>query len=167
MCRGNATRKGAVFPRLYNLGLSLPFAAKLTEFFIGVVDAPRLPHKNIYKLIKQHNLNLASKDQLFDDNAVLVMQDAMFAIFRPELVVENYEANRATGKKAYLLPYIENGKAYHVKGFLNEFKAVADKATTELNKWAEQASQIICLDPAIALTYREEYPRYSSEKANF
>ena len=92
--------KARFFPRLYNLGLSIPFAAKLTEFFIGVVDAPKLPHKNIYKLIKQHNLNLASKDQLFDDNAVLVMQDAMFAIFRPELVVKNYEAHRVMRKKS-------------------------------------------------------------------
>ena len=50
------------------------------------------------------------------------------------------------GKTPYLLPYIENGKAYHVKGFLNKFKTVVDHVTKQLNFWSEKAPEFICLD---------------------
>ena len=93
------------------------FRAKLTEWLIGVVDAPKLPHKNIYKLLKENNLKLARKDQPYDKNAVLVIQDPMFTIFNPDLVVKTMKLIESCGKTPYLLPYIENGKAYHVKGF--------------------------------------------------
>jgi len=57
-------------------------------------------------------------------------------------------------------PFIENGKGQYVKGFLQDFQRTARYAAQQLKKLASMGRPIIGIDPAITLTYREEYRTY-------
>jgi Fe-S oxidoreductase len=55
---------------------------------------------------------------------------------------------------------MENGKAKHVKGYLKEFKKVASRQNQVLKTLNSLGVALVSIEPAIALTYREEYQQY-------
>ena len=56
-----------------------------------------------------------------------------------------------------LLPFKPNGKAQHVKGFLNEFKTTAKNAAEFLNSLSEINAPLVGLDASLVMCYRDEY----------
>ena len=59
---------------------------------------------------------------------------------------------------------MENGKAMHVKGFLDDFQKVVTKTNETLNHYAQYGVSYVTIEPAVALTYREEYAKYAGEQ---
>jgi len=55
----------------------------------------------------------------------------------------------------------ENGKALHSKGFLNRFRKVVAKNIQYLSGLK---GDLVSIDPSIALSYRDEYPRFCDQK---
>ncbi len=56
-----------------------------------------------------------------------------------------------------LLPFSPNGKAQHIKGFLNRFAKTAKKTADFLNRVAKLGMPMVGVDPALVLCYRDEY----------
>jgi Fe-S oxidoreductase len=56
------------------------------------------------------------------------------------------------------MPFFVNGKALVVKGFLARFKALAQRNAEYLNEIGNLGIPMIGLEPAVTLTYRDEYP---------
>ncbi|MGQ7147267.1 hypothetical protein ACUOA8_51985, partial [Escherichia sp. SS-MK2] len=56
-----------------------------------------------------------------------------------------------------LLPFSPNGKAQHIKGFLNRFAKTAKKTADFLNRMAKLGMPMVGVDPALVLCYRDEY----------
>lgn len=56
-----------------------------------------------------------------------------------------------------LLPFKPNGKALHVKGFLSRFAKTAQNQADVLSRLAKLGIPMVGVDPAIVLTYRDEY----------
>ena len=50
-----------------------------------------------------------------------------------------------------------NGKAQHIKGFLNRFAKTAKKTADFLNRMAKLGMPMVGVDPALVLCYRDEY----------
>jgi Fe-S oxidoreductase len=55
------------------------------------------------------------------------------------------------------LPFRENGKALHIKGFMRRFRRVVRRNSRFLTRVAELGLPIIGIEPATTLTYRDEY----------
>ncbi|NKE31422.1 hypothetical protein FVP46_07820, partial [Mycobacterium tuberculosis] len=54
-------------------------------------------------------------------------------------------------------PLAPNGKALHVQGFLRAFERAAIRNATQLAALARSGVALVGLDPAMTLTYRQEY----------
>ena len=56
-----------------------------------------------------------------------------------------------------LLPFKPNGKAMHIKRFLARFSKTAKTQREFLNRVAKLNVPLVGVDPAIVLSYRDEY----------
>jgi Fe-S oxidoreductase len=71
------------------------------------------------------------------------------------------------GFEPHVLEYFENGKALHIKGFLREFGRVVKKTGSLLRQVAALGFPLVGIEPAVVLTYRDEYPKELGGEAGF
>jgi Fe-S oxidoreductase len=100
-------------------------------------------------------------------NSVLLLQDAFTSFYEPNVVLACYDLLSELGFSVYVLPFVENGKGLHVKGFLDRFRKVAEKGSQFLEEAATTGIDIVGLDPAVVLTYRDEYREALGSTANY
>ena len=108
--------------------------------------------------------NLKSLTDEQKSSSVIIVQDPLTSLYEAELVCDHVELFQKLGLKVFVLPYMENGKAMHVKGFLDDFKKVVTKTNETLNHYAQYGVSYVTIEPAVALTYREEYAKYAGEQ---
>lgn len=153
----------AKFPRLFNFGMSLPGVDTLLDKKIGYVDAPRLSVPSLLSRVNPRFLTTieqlerlsAEEKQL----TVAIVQDPFTSYYEAELVDTTLRFLEKLHFRPVLLPFVGNGKPQHVKGFLPEFKATAEKAAAFLNQVHDLHIPMIGLDPSLVLCYRDEYMR--------
>jgi FAD/FMN-containing dehydrogenase/Fe-S oxidoreductase len=151
---------------LYNAGVNLPFFNRLMRDMIGMVDTPLLSSPNYRSLLPKAGVQVLKQI----DPAALRSRDLSHAVFiLPDAITSFYEAGtfvdcvlffKHIGYEPIVAPFIENGKGQHVKGFLQAFRQTASQAATQLQALSSLERPIIGIDPAITLTYREEYRTY-------
>jgi FAD/FMN-containing dehydrogenase/Fe-S oxidoreductase len=153
-------------PWLYNFGLNLPFAKTALTKLTGMIDPPllsdppttlRIKSKFPEMLTFEHMAKLTMDQK---KRAVILIQDPMTSLYEAEVVLAFAEFCKKLDLKLFIAPFNENGKGKHVKGFLTSFRKVAAIQNAELSKWHQTGIPMVCLEPAIALTYREEYVQY-------
>jgi Fe-S oxidoreductase len=59
--------------------------------------------------------------------------------------------------RVFVAPFSPNGKPLHVQGFLGAFALSAEKQARRLRALAEFGVPLVGIDPAMTLTYRQEY----------
>ena len=153
------------FPFFYNMTLRLKLFQFFSKKLLGMVDPPAICYPRLEKKIPKNVLhaNPAQLAKLTDaekEMCVILVQDTVTSLYESDVVKEIAEFIGKLGGKVYLLPLFENGKAKHVKGFLPEFVDVAKKANKILKRFEGFKIPFVGIDPALTLTYREEYPRY-------
>jgi Fe-S oxidoreductase len=74
---------------------------------------------------------------------------------------------RKLGFEPHVLPYFENGKALHIKGFLGRFAKVVARNSALLREVAALGLPLVGIEPAVVLTYRDEYPKLLGQDAGF
>jgi Fe-S oxidoreductase len=130
----------------------------------GLVDIPELGLRTVKAGYKERNLgrfNCETLSRLSDEEkakTVLIVQDSFTTFFEPEVVLGVTDLLLLLGYTPVLLPFFPNGKALHVKGFLRTFAALASRNVARLEKIAALGISLIGLEPAITLTYKDEYP---------
>ena len=150
-------------PFLYNAGLKFPFIESLLRDQVGLVDTPRLSSPTYTALLGQagilvmDHIEPTSLHQRDLSNSVFIVPDAITAFYDARTFVDCVTFFKKIGFEPIVTSFIENGKGQHVKGFLQDFQQTARHATQQLEKLAGLARPIIGIDPAITLTYREEY----------
>ncbi|MFQ3790438.1 hypothetical protein, partial [Halomonas sp. A29] len=85
------------------------------------------------------------------------MQDAFTSHFEAERVMDIVELLARLDVKVFVAPYSPNGKPLHVQGFLGAFARTAEKQARRLRALAEFGVPLVGIDPAMTLTYRQEY----------
>ena len=65
------------------------------------------------------------------------------------------------------MPYFENGKALHIKGFLGAFGKVVARNAELLRAVGALGFPMVGIEPAVVLTYRDEYPKQLEDDAGF
>jgi FAD/FMN-containing dehydrogenase/Fe-S oxidoreductase len=157
----------SLVPRLFNFLMTLTWVKALMRRVVGIVDTPLLPVTSLKASLRSRGATILTVNQLEKlrslasnerQEYVIIVQDAFTTFYEPHVVLAAYDVAVKLGKRPLLLPFFPNGKALAVKGFLGAFRALAQRNCTHLNHVAELGIDMIGIEPAITLTYRDEYP---------
>jgi Fe-S oxidoreductase len=150
-------------PRISNLLMDNPIGRFFTTRVLGIADAPLLDPKPAPTRLRQAGIpmsDLAALSKLGDNAKVVVLvQDAFTTFYEPEVLVAACLLLRKLGYEPHVLPYFENGKALHIKGFLQQFGRVVARNSELLRKVGALGFPLVGVEPAVVLTYRDEYPK--------
>ncbi|WP_331458463.1 D-2-hydroxyglutarate dehydrogenase YdiJ [Aliidiomarina indica] len=164
----------ARFPRIANLFLQNPLTRWLQKVGIGYQDTPRFSVPSLRthcQLLQVMSFTQAQQKldsgQWDPESHVFIVQDAYTSAFDAQVVADFAQVARKLGKEPVLLPFIENGKAAHVKGFLRSFYKKAEGASTFYGQVQRQfKSPLVAMDAASGLVFRDEYRKLGVAHAN-
>ena len=157
-------------PKTFNFFMSQPWVRKLSEKHIGMVDLPMLSAPSLQKQMVTHrsaNLTLEQLEALTPEQkaqTVLVVQDPFTSYYDAQVVADFVRLIDKLGYQPVLLPFSPNGKAQHIKGFVNRFTKTAQKTSDYLNRVAALGMPMVGVDPALVLCYRDEYKQVLGDK---
>jgi FAD/FMN-containing dehydrogenase/Fe-S oxidoreductase len=161
----------ACIPRLANLLMFSALGRFFTARLAGIVDAPKLDPDTAARRLREHAIpmsDLAALRRLPKDApAVIVLQDTFTTFYEPKVLEASCLLLRKLGYQPHVLPYFENGKALHIKGFLRRFEKVVAQNCAMLREIAALGFPMVGIEPAVVLTYRDEYPKLRGEPAGF
>ncbi|MCC5883296.1 MAG: FAD-binding protein [Halomonas sp.] len=148
---------------LYNAALGNRLVDRLLSQHVGLIDSPRLSRARLAKQLRAWgvaeatpvSLSLLSEAQ--KARSVVIVQDAFTSHFEAELVMDIVELLSRLDVKVFVAPYSANGKPLHVQGFVGAFAHTATKQARRLRALAEFGVPLVGIDPAMTLTYRQEY----------
>ncbi|WP_393949723.1 D-2-hydroxyglutarate dehydrogenase YdiJ [Kluyvera intermedia] len=157
-------------PKTFNFFMNQPWVRKLSEKHIGMVDLPMLSAPSLQKQMVTHrsaNLTLEQLETLTPEQkaqTVLVVQDPFTSYYDAQVVADFVRLIDKLGYQPVLLPFSPNGKAQHIKGFVNRFTKTAQKTSDYLNRVAALGMPMVGVDPALVLCYRDEYKQVLGDK---
>jgi Fe-S oxidoreductase len=152
-------------PRLINWFFRKAWFQKLLERWAGIVDSPLLSELRLERGLAARGApkfdprRLATLSAEQKRSTVLVAQDAFTTFYESNVALAAYDVLTRLGLNVVFLPYRQNGKGLHIKGFLDRFKNVVRDNTRFFAKVAELGIPIVGIEPAVTLTYRDEYPK--------
>ncbi len=150
-------------PKTFNFFMSQPWVRSLSAKHIGMVDLPLLSVPSLQRQMVGHRTANMTLEQLEQLNAaqkaktVLVVQDPFTSYYDAQVVADFVRLVEKLGFEPVVLPFSPNGKAQHIKGFLNRFAKTAQKTADFLNRVAQLGMPMVGVDPALVLCYRDEY----------
>lgn len=131
----------------------------------GIVDPPRFSAPSARARLVARGAQTADPARLAmlpsaeRARAVVLVPDAFTTFFDADALVAVYDLLAALGFSPYVARFAPNGKGLHVKGFLRRFERVARRNVALLRPLAEAGVPLVGVDPAVVLTYADEYPR--------
>ncbi|OOF86850.1 hypothetical protein BKG93_01850 [Rodentibacter ratti] len=173
-----------------NLELAAPYMAKQAKFFnyftqlkttqrlvektTGMTDLPLLSTPNLQQQLVEIGYQgkpLEALEQLSaveKEKVLLIVQDPYTSYYDAKVVRDFVALTQKLGFNPILLPFKPNGKAMHVKGFLKRFAKTAKNQAEFLNRVAKLGVPLVGVDPAIVLSYRDEYKEaLQAQRGNF
>lgn len=151
-------------PRLSNLMARLPPIRWLLRRLGGIVDPPAFSHPTARARLKRRGARRATAEALRAlpdaerDRAVVLVPDAFSYFFDADAFVACHDLLAGLGFTPYVAPFVPNGKGLHVKGFLDRFAETARRNVEALRPLAATGAPLVGVDPAVVLTYADEYP---------
>ncbi|MBN6063493.1 D-2-hydroxyglutarate dehydrogenase YdiJ [Aggregatibacter actinomycetemcomitans] len=149
--------------KFFNYFTAAKVSQKAAEKYLGMTDLPLLSTPNLQQQLIQighKNDSLETLERLSaveKQNVLLIVQDPFTSYYEAKVVADFVALTEKLGFKAVLLPFKPNGKAQHIKGFLTRFAKTAKNQADFLNRMAKLGLPLVGVDPAIVLSYRDEY----------
>ncbi|ELY7392124.1 FAD-binding oxidoreductase [Cronobacter universalis] len=156
-------------PKTFNFFMSQPWVRTLSERHIGMVDLPLLSTPTLQQQLVGHRsagMTLEELERLPEAEkarTVLVVQDPFTSYYDAQVVADFVRLCEKLGFQPVVLPFSPNGKAQHIKGFLQRFARTAQKTADFLNRVAALGMPLVGVDPALVLCYRDEYKQTLGE----
>lgn len=163
----------AKLPRLFNFFLDSQLVKQGIKKVIGYVDAPLLSYPTLTNRVKsiECSADLDSLKHLSDAQkakVVVIVQDPFTSFYDAQCVEKLIKVVDGLGFHPVLLPFSPNGKAQHVKGFLEKFEKTARSTSALLNRISELNVSMIGADTSLVLCYRDEYVKILGDgRGNF
>ncbi|MGE9552173.1 D-2-hydroxyglutarate dehydrogenase YdiJ [Erwinia amylovora] len=157
-------------PKFFNFFLRQPLVREMSKQHIGMVDLPLLSSPNLRQQLAGQRAITTTLEQLEAmspsdrQRHVLVVQDPFTSYYEAQLVTDFVSLIEKLGYLPVVLPFSPNGKAQHIKGFLQRFARTAQKTADFLNRVAKLELPLVGVDPALVLCYRDEYKEILAEK---
>ncbi|MFC3283040.1 FAD-binding and (Fe-S)-binding domain-containing protein [Litchfieldella rifensis] len=153
----------ALVAPLYNAALDNRLVARLLARPIGMVDSPRLSRASLKKQLRAWGVAEATPTSLGrlterqKARSVVLVQDAFTSHFEAKVVMDIVDLLSRLDIRVFVAPFAANGKPLNVQGFLGAFERTAAKQAKRLKALAEFGVPLVGIDPAMTLTYRQEY----------
>jgi len=150
------------FPRLANFLTVGPLGQPILRF-VGLVDTPKLAARSLSAELEARGAipydfaRLAALEATEKANVVLLVQDVFTTFYETNVALATYDLLKTLGFVPVFLPFRENGKALHIKGFLGRFRRVATRAAALFEEAHQLGFPLVGIEPAVTLTYRDEY----------
>lgn len=157
-------------PKVFNFFIRQPWVQMLGEKTIGMVNLPLLSEPSLKQQLRGHTAYQTTLEQLeglstlTKQDYVFVVQDPFTSYYDAKVVADFIRLIEKLGMKPVLLPFSPNGKAQHIKGFLNQFAKTAKRTAEMLNRVAKLDIPMVGVDPALVLCYRDEYNQILGEE---
>lgn len=156
------------FPGFNNFFLSNALVKWALAKFVGFVDPPLFSSPNLKTLLKRHRIPWLDLNNLPDaDKSVVLVQDWVTSLYEAGLVLKVCQLIQKLGYQVYVMPWLDNGKTFHVEGMLNTFEKVVRKNASVLQKVADHGLPMVGLDPTMVLTFRYEYLDFADGDYNY
>ncbi|MCH4812129.1 D-2-hydroxyglutarate dehydrogenase YdiJ [Vreelandella neptunia] len=156
---------------LYNAMMGQRWVENLMRSTLGMSDSPALSRASVKKQLRAWGvaeatpLSLALLTEQQRANSVIIVQDAFTTHFEAKLVMDVVELLSRLNLRVFVMPYSANGKPLQVQGFLGAFERTAAKQAKRLRTLARFDIPLVGIDPAMTLTYRQEYVKALGEDA--
>lgn len=156
---------------LYNAMIGQHWVEKLMRCTLGMSDSPALSRSSVKKQLNAWGiaeatpLTLALLTEQQRANSVIIVQDAFTTHFEAKLVMDVVELLSRLNLRVFVMPYSANGKPLQVQGFLGAFERTATKQAERLRTLARFVIPMVGIDPAMTLTYRQEYVKALGDEA--
>ncbi|TVU87479.1 D-2-hydroxyglutarate dehydrogenase YdiJ [Vreelandella titanicae] len=156
---------------LYNAVIGQGWVEKLMRSTLGMSDSPALSRASVKKQLKAWGiaeatpLSLALLTEQQRANSVIIVQDAFTTHFEAKLVMDVVELLSRLNLRVFVMPFSANGKPLQVQGFLGAFERTAAKQAERLRTLARFDIPMVGIDPAMTLTYRQEYVKALGNEA--
>ncbi|WP_341644542.1 D-2-hydroxyglutarate dehydrogenase YdiJ [Thauera sp. SDU_THAU2] len=153
----------ARLPVLYNGLMRASWVRNLLAQHAGMVDSPLLSRHDLAATLRQWQVRPASEQALAElseaerARSVVIVQDTFTRYFDTEQLATLIELAARLGHRVWLAPLNPNGKPLHVQGFMDAFARAAIRNASQLARLAQSGIPLVGLDPAMTLTYRQEY----------
>lgn len=158
-------------PGLYNSALTLTPVRWALARGLGLVDSPlfsdRPVRENLFScggdwadLNILHSLPMGERRR-----SVILVQDAFTSYFESPLVLDVVKFLSRLGHRVWVAPFMANGKPLQVHGFLQRFGKRAAHTAKQLSALAETGIPLVGIEPAMTLTYRQEYVKTLGHEA--
>ncbi len=148
-------------PRLFSWLLRRKSLQWLLAKVIGLVDTPPIDAVPLRKRLAARGEGLLEPARLEagagHPTRLILLQDAFTSYYEPHVVIAAVDLLRTLGFEVHVAPFFPNGKGLHVKGFLSRFDRLVVKNHARLEQLAATGATLVGLDPAVTLTYRDEY----------
>ena len=118
----------------------------------GLVDLPRFSDPPLWR---RRPPGLASMAEC----QVILVPDVFTACFDAGTVTAAIKLLATLGWRVHLAPLVANGKPLHVIGMLRGWRRTAENWSDHLRRLAASGKPLIALEPAVALTARDELPK--------
>lgn len=157
-------------PKAFNFFLRQRWVGALSKRHLGMVDLPLLSSPTLKQQLSTHRSAATTLEQLEQMSAeqraqhVLVVQDPFTSYYEAQLIGDFVKLIDKLGLTPVVLPFSPNGKAQHIKGFLQQFARTAQKTSDFLNRVAQLGLPMVGVDPALVLCYRDEYRQVLGDK---
>ncbi|MFI3246302.1 MAG: FAD-binding and (Fe-S)-binding domain-containing protein, partial [Ferrimonas sp.] len=154
----------AKIPRLINSLSQNAVVKSVLKNYLGYLDAPALSIPSLRTRCPEQPATMAQLEWLLGQlsaqeksDTLLLVQDPFTSHYEAKVVEQALELLTRLGFRTYLVPYLAHGKPQHIKGFLTKFNATAAATTQWLNRLSQYQLPLIGIDPAMVLSYQDEY----------
>lgn len=161
-------------PAVFNTVNGLAPVKYITKKIFGFVDVPLLSNPNLPTLLKETCVEYFDYDKCMNatpselEQFVIIVQDTFTSVYDAQVVADLVRLMSKMGKRPVLLPLKPNGKALHIRGYLRSFAKTAATTSQFLTNVAKLGIPMVGVDPAIVLSYRDEYKKLLGEaRGNF
>ncbi|MEM6994997.1 MAG: FAD-binding and (Fe-S)-binding domain-containing protein [Myxococcota bacterium] len=161
----------ALWPALTRWMMQHRLSTFLLDRVVGLVDTPAIASRPLAKQLRGEafpRFDYERLQRLSDGEkrqTVLVAQDAFTSFYEPAVAMATVRALAGLGLRVVVLPWRQNGKGLHVKGFVAAFARLARRNARFFRKVAKLGIPIVGIEPAVTLTYREEYRQATGDEA--
>lgn len=157
-------------PTFFNFFTEAKLTQIATKKMLGLVDLPQLSAPALQQQLVEIGYQGYSLEQLEQlsavekQNILLIVQDPFTSYYDAKVVADFIALTQKLGYLPVLVPFKPNGKAQHIKGFLTRFAKTAKNQADFLSRIAKLGIPMVGVDPAIVLTYRDEYKEILAKK---
>ncbi|OGO94040.1 MAG: hypothetical protein A3F41_04615 [Coxiella sp. RIFCSPHIGHO2_12_FULL_44_14] len=142
-------------PRFSNFVLGNDVTRFVFKWCLGLEGLPKISYPSMKQLLKKTSFTIKNKPK-----RVVLLPDWVTVFYDAPVFAASHQLFKKLGFEVVLPDWFENGKTWHVKGYLKQFQKIAEKNTEWLCRFSDGGIPIVGIDPSITLTYRHEYPRY-------